>query len=213
MRERIVQSAEMKVLSAFAGPQFRGNPRARFVSLNRLRRLKGSEQVAAICYRVRNRELELLLVRTRGGRWIFPKGSAEPGITHAQAAALEAFEEAGVHGRMQESPFTRYIRRNSGAPDVTVHAHLCEVTWLDVPPEPDREPTWFSLKKAKRALSQGRRNDFADDLARVLEYAAERIRGIRQQGPTTIDAGGKVFCIEADKNLGKAVGQKKRFAP
>src|SRR5437016_9781286 len=84
---------------------------SRFVPLDRLRRLRGSEQVAAICYRVRNRTIEFLLVRTRGGRWIFPKGSAEPGLTRAQAAALEAFEEAGVHGRMEEATFTRYVRR------------------------------------------------------------------------------------------------------
>jgi len=183
------------VLQALAGSRFQSTPRARFVRLHRLRRLKGSEQVAAVCYRVRNRELEFLLVRTRGGRWIFPKGSAEPGLTHAQAAALEAFEEGGVHGRMHESPFARYIRRNSGDPNVTVHAHLCEVTWLDAPPEPDREPTWFSLKKAKRALSQGRRDDFADDLKRVLDCAADRIRGVNPQKPSFIDAKQNVLSI------------------
>ncbi len=67
--------------------------------------------MAAVCYRVRAGEIEFLLVQTGKGRWIFPKGSVEPGLTHAQAAALEAFEEAGVHGRMEEASFTRYVRR------------------------------------------------------------------------------------------------------
>src|SRR5262252_11148261 len=86
----------------------------KFFPLDHLRRLRGSAQVAAVCYRVRKRGIEFLLVETRKGRWTFPKGSAEPGLTHAQAAALEAYEEAGVHGRMEEEPFARYTRRKRG---------------------------------------------------------------------------------------------------
>ena len=170
---------------------------ARFVHLSRLRSLRGSEQVAAVCYRVRNNSFEFLLVRTRGGRWIFPKGSVESGLTHAQAAALEAFEEAGVHGRMRERPFTRYIRaenRNSAA-RVTVHAHLCEVLWLDTPPEADRDPTWFSLSKAKRRLRDRRERDYGDDLVRVLDCAVARI-GHEHRGPTIIDSPQKVLFID-----------------
>src|SRR5258706_6492513 len=90
-------------------------PSARFFRLEHLRQLRESEQVASVCYRVRKSGIEFLLVQTHGGRWTFPKGSAEPGLTHAQAAALEAFEEAGVHGRMEEVAFTRYVRRKRGS--------------------------------------------------------------------------------------------------
>src|SRR5271154_2305308 len=114
---------------------------AKFLRLSQLRRLRGCEQVAAVCYRVRASGIEFLLVRTNSGHWTFPKGKAEPGLTHAQAAALEAYEEAGVHGRMEEASFTRYVRRRSGdkrnssakpgkrsdSEDLTVQAHLCEV--------------------------------------------------------------------------------------
>src|SRR5450631_3708050 len=63
---------------------------AKFVRLAELRKLKECDQVAAVCYRMSDGSVEFLLVRTRKGRWIFPKGSAEPGLSHAQAAALEA---------------------------------------------------------------------------------------------------------------------------
>jgi 8-oxo-dGTP pyrophosphatase MutT (NUDIX family) len=170
---------------------------SRFVPLARLRRLRGTEQVAAICYRVRNRTIEFLLVQTRGGRWIFPKGSAEPGLTRAQAAALEAFEEAGVHGRMEEASFTRYVRREGeGGARVVVHAHLCEVQWLDSPPEFDRDPTWFPLNKAKRRLRERRARDFGNDLARVLDCAVARIQQLHR-GPTIIDSQQKVFFIDS----------------
>src|SRR5271163_3632220 len=118
-------------------------PSVKFFRLSQLRRLRGCEQVAAICYRVRGSSVEFLLVRTGSGHWTFPKGSAEPGLTHAQAAALEAFEEAGVHGRMEEACFARYRRRQTGdkrrsAIALNVSAHLCEVTRLDPPQESNR---------------------------------------------------------------------------
>lgn len=159
----------------------RSQPSARFFRLEHLRQLRGSEQVAAVCYRVRKSGIEFLLVQTRGGRWTFPKGSAEPGLTHAQAAALEAFEEAGVHGRMEEASFTRYVRRKRGEPresaiETVVNVHLCEVLWLDPPQEAGRNPTWFSVEKAKRRLQEGRSPDFGAELVRVVERAVGRIR-------------------------------------
>src|ERR1700757_4468390 len=131
----------------------------RFIPPSELREMRGREQVAAVCYRVRDRKTEFLLVQTRGGRWTFPKGSAEPGLTHAQAAALEAFEEAGVHGRMEEASFARYVRRkrrasqrDAKATDIVFNAHLCEVLWLGPAQESGRNPTWFSPEKTKRRL-------------------------------------------------------------
>ncbi len=152
---------------------------AKFVRLEHLRQLRGSEQVAAVCYRVRKIGIEFLLVQTRGGRWIFPKGGAEPGLTHAQSAALEAFEEAGVHGRMEEASYTRYVRRkkvlDATFVETVVNVHLCEVLWLDPPQEAGRNPTWFSVEKTKRRLLEDRSAGFGAELVRVMEGAVSRI--------------------------------------
>jgi 8-oxo-dGTP pyrophosphatase MutT (NUDIX family) len=159
----------------------------KFVRLAELRKLRECEQVAAVCYRVRSGgEIEFLLVRTGKGRWIFPKGSVEPGLTHAQAAALEAFEEAGVHGRMEEASFACYVRRRrresrtamarSAEKESAVNAHLCEVIRLVPPEELGRNPTWFSPDKAKRRLQEHRTPDFGSELARVVDRAVSRIR-------------------------------------
>ena len=152
----------------------------RFFKLEHLRQLRGSEQVAAVCYRVRKNGIEFLLVQTSGGRWIFPKGSAEPGLTHAQAAALEAYEEAGVHGRIEEASFARYVRPKrrsaTAAVETVVNAHLCEVLWLDPPPEAGRNPTWFSAEKTKRRLQEDRNADFGTTLAEVIDRAVSKIQ-------------------------------------
>ena len=159
----------------------------RFFQLSQLRRLRNCDQVAAICYRVRNRNIEFLLVRTNSGHWIFPKGGTEPGLTHAQAAALEAFEEAGVHGRIEEAAFTHYVRRKRTSPakgksadkEMIVSAHLCEVTRRGQPQEPNRDPTWFSPASAKLQLRQDRSSDFGVELSRVVDRAVARIQRLR----------------------------------
>jgi 8-oxo-dGTP pyrophosphatase MutT (NUDIX family) len=156
------------------------DPSPKFVPLANLRKLRECQQVAAVCYRVRDRAVEFLLVRTRGGRWIFPKGNAEPGLTHAQAAALEAFEEAGVHGRMEEACFSRYSRRSepserASQKTVTVNAHLCEVSRLESPQESGRTPTWFSAEKTKRLLREDRSPEYGSDLVRIINRAVARV--------------------------------------
>jgi 8-oxo-dGTP pyrophosphatase MutT (NUDIX family) len=161
----------------------------RFVRLSQLRKLCECEQVAAVCYRMRGSGVEFLLVRTRGGRcWTFPKGSAEPGLTHAQAAALEAFEEAGVHGRIEEASFARYRRKRvdgesrasrSREKEVTVNAYLCEVLRLSPTQESERNRTWFSVEDARQRLREGRKNDGGTELVRVIDRAAARIQQLR----------------------------------
>lgn len=58
-------------------------------------------QCAALCYRVKKSgKVEVLLVSSRETeRWILPKGWPMDGKTPAEAAAVEAWEEAGVKGK------------------------------------------------------------------------------------------------------------------
>jgi len=183
--------------------------------------MRGSEQVAAICYRLTKGGIEFLLVRTRGERWTFPKGSVESGLTHAQAAALEAFEEAGVHGRIEDAPFARYVRikpgynRHSGDIEVIINAYLCEVSRLVRPEESDRNPTWFSAEKAKRRLREDRSSDYGDDLARIVDRAVVRIQRLYRQG-TTVVRQRKAQIIEIDDarvSAPRTDSRKKMLAP
>src|ERR1700737_3167043 len=189
-------------------------PAARFFRLSHLRRLRGCEQVAAVCYRVRGGDIEFLLVQTRGGRWTFPKGNTESGLTHAQAAALEAFEEAGVHGRMEEASFARYVRqrgdvRRSAAVEISVNAHLCEVLRLDPPQESKRNPTWFSPEKVKRRLQEDRAPEYGNELAYVVDRALARIQRLRARTSVAVDALQKVFFIDRPRTIaGKALAGK-----
>jgi 8-oxo-dGTP pyrophosphatase MutT (NUDIX family) len=155
---------------------------------------KQRQQVAAVCYRMGKRDIEFLLVQTRGGRWIFPKGGVKSGLTRAQSAALEAFEEAGVHGRMEKIPFARYFRRTAGSSatgsseaELAIGAHLCEVARLEPPQEANRNPTWFSAERAKQRLLKNRAPEFGAELARVIDRALSRIQRLHERAQRTSD--------------------------
>lgn len=137
--------------------------------------------VAAVCYRLKGDEPEFLLVRTRSGRWTFPKGGVDGDATTAAAAAREAYEEAGVKGAIEDQPFHWYFhsKRNrfrSRRSVVSVHAHLCEVERLVSPEEDHRDPTWFNADKARRRLRENRTAELAGEVIQVIDRAVIRIR-------------------------------------
>jgi 8-oxo-dGTP pyrophosphatase MutT (NUDIX family) len=138
-------------------------------------------QVAAVCYRLRDGDPEFLLVRTRSGRWTFPKGGVDGDATYAEAAAREAYEEAGVEGRIEHEPFHYYFhskreRFRSHQSVVPVQAHLCEVDRLVPPIEDHRDPTWFKADKARRRLRENRSPELAGEVVQVIDRALDRIR-------------------------------------
>ncbi|SCB49653.1 NUDIX hydrolase [Rhizobium multihospitium] len=68
-------------------------------------------QYGALCFRRKNggSEIEVLVITSRdSGRWIVPKGWPMRGKEPHEAAATEAWEEAGVRGRVRKMPIGRY---------------------------------------------------------------------------------------------------------
>jgi 8-oxo-dGTP pyrophosphatase MutT (NUDIX family) len=129
---------------------------------------------------MRGGELEFLLVRTKNGHWTFPKGGVDRDATHADAAAREAYEEAGVRGSVERVPFISYkhckpSRMGSRRCVVWVHAYLCEVKHLVPPAEAYRDPRWYRAETAKRRLQKFRTSEFAAEVTAVIDHAIERI--------------------------------------
>ena len=115
------------------------------------------EQYAAICYR-RNRELgatEVLLVTSReSGRWVIPKGWPIKGKKPYEVAAIEAFEEAGVRGKIKKKPFGyfTYLKQLADGNRVPciVQLHLLEVekSCENFPERGQRRNEWLSFTEA-----------------------------------------------------------------
>jgi 8-oxo-dGTP pyrophosphatase MutT (NUDIX family) len=151
------------------------------------RRLKSwaPVQVAAVCYRRTSLSFEFLLVNTSAGKWTFPKGRLSPWLSHSEAAAREALEEAGVSGEIQESCFAHYLdlKRALGhdnrSREILIAAYLLEVQSLSTPHEAGRNPTWFSPQEARERLAELRPSKYSRELGRIVDAA---LRSLGQTG-------------------------------
>lgn len=71
---------------------------------------------------------KICLVSSRGGRrWTIPKGCLEKGMRQWEVAAMEAWEEAGLEGRIHTRPFGKYRYSKGGRP-WEVDLYFMEVT-------------------------------------------------------------------------------------
>ncbi len=124
-------------------------------------------QFSALCYRIVRDKPQILLITSRKtGRWIVPKGWPMDGLTPAQCAAQEAWEEAGVVGKPQDRCLGLYSYNkgpSSGGLPCVAMIYPVKVKSLaqDFPEKKQRRRKWFSPKKAAARVSE-------PELARIL---------------------------------------------
>ena len=105
---------------------------------------------------------EVLLVTSRGTqRWIIPKGWPMRRRSPSEAAAVEAYEEAGVEGSIEtEQPIGRYHYRkrldNGTIARIEVSIFLFRVVrqlpnW---PEQAERQTHWFSPAEAAERVAE-----------------------------------------------------------
>jgi phosphohistidine phosphatase len=113
-------------------------------------------QAAAIALRRKDNELEVCLIRRRGSRhWGVPKGLVDPGETLEETALKEAWEEAGIKGRLIGTPLGTY-EYDKWDTTLRVSVYVMEVTEQHaVWQEADlRERKWTSFDEAATLLLQ-----------------------------------------------------------
>ncbi|MBI5165525.1 MAG: NUDIX hydrolase [Magnetospirillum sp.] len=112
-------------------------------------------QYAALCYRVEDGHPLVALVTSRETkRWILPKGQPEKGVPPCEVAEHEAYEEAGLTGKVKRRAFasfasTKRLKTGTEVP-CTIKVFLVEVRReLDVWPEKhERERRWVTPGEA-----------------------------------------------------------------
>lgn len=134
----------------------------------RLGRRRKVHQVAALPYRMEGDEPQVLLITSRETRrWVLPKGNQVRGLRPHEAAALEAWEEAGLHGYACPAPIGRYTyvkrRRMRGDVGVEVAVHPFAVSGQDGdwPERHQRVTEWLDLASAAGRVDE-------PDLARLI---------------------------------------------
>lgn len=150
------------------------DPSASEKSTNKLS-TESIEQVAAVCYRQKKGQIDYLLILTSGRRWMFPKGKPYSGEPLWRTAEREAHEEAGASGQISHQMLTtfRHLKQElkQHGRELIVAVFLLKVDTTYEPIEKHRNPTWFTQEEAKRALSEGRDFNYAEELKRVVTEA------------------------------------------
>jgi len=107
-------------------------------------------QSGVIPYRIVDGEIEILLITSRKkNRWIIPKGVIEPYMTPQESAKQEAYEEAGVFGRVMNEPVGEYQSEKwGGTCTVTVYPMLVEKVYDEWMEQDFRKRKWMTPEKA-----------------------------------------------------------------
>jgi 8-oxo-dGTP pyrophosphatase MutT (NUDIX family) len=143
---------------------------------SREERKKVALQTGALPWRIaRGSKPEIMLVTgRRSGRWMIPKGWPMIGRSLADAAAREAFEEAGISGTIDPNPlgsFHHEKRSLFGTVEVEILVHLLAVD-KELPEWPERgqrERKWFPVKEAVTLVD-------SDELGKLIARVGKRLR-------------------------------------
>ncbi|MHC0053284.1 NUDIX hydrolase [Actibacterium sp. D379-3] len=147
------------------------------ISVGRAQKRDARTQFAALCYRIVKDKPQVLLITSRDtGRWVVPKGWPMDGLTPAQAAAQEAWEEAGAEGRTHDFVLGIYsydkLMPDSAPLPCIVAVFALKVKRLapDFPEKGERKRKWFTLKKAAARVDEA-------ELAQIiLSFDPHRLR-------------------------------------
>jgi len=134
-------------------------------------------QYAALPFRIESGNLQVLLISSRETRrWVIPKGWPVRGLRAREVAAREAFEEAGVVGRMVGKRSVGSYHYGKRLP--RNRDRLCRVKvflllfdhQLDAWPEKEqRECQWVTPRRAALMVDEG-------DLAEIIRSAFPAIQ-------------------------------------
>ena len=117
-----------------------------------------STQFGALCYRIQKDKVQVLMITARrSGRWIIPKGWPKNNATPAQTASEEAFEEAGVEGKIKSTCLGIYTYSKTiegTVQPIVVAVYPLKVRRLHAifPERGQRRRRWMSLKRAAASV-------------------------------------------------------------
>lgn len=123
---------------------------------------KNIRQIGALPYRSdANGDVEVMLITSRETRrWVIPKGNPIAGLAPHEAAAQEAYEEAGVRGIASPEAIGEYayVKRHRMRADrdliVTVFPLAFTEQLVDWPERGQRDTRWFPLEQAAALVDE-----------------------------------------------------------
>jgi 8-oxo-dGTP pyrophosphatase MutT (NUDIX family) len=149
------------------------------MTIRRSRPKKRAFSAGGVVFRRGTSEIEVLLLRHAGGKWMLPKGTTEAGESDEQVALREVMEEAGIRNirpvaDLGEEHYEFYWHRDATFYDKTVHYYLIE--WLGgEEPRPQSEEGFVAAEwvPIPQALQRIRYRETREILKRAQAALAE----------------------------------------
>lgn len=130
------------------------------------------DQAGAIPYRISKNTIEVLLISTSSGKNLtIPKGLIDPGYSATETAVNEAYEEAGIKGRLLTPPIGVYgFEKWGGRCQVDVFV-MAVNRQLEAWPEGSvRRRIWFDYRNAAGRVKHADLGDLILKLPAFLNW-------------------------------------------
>ena len=116
----------------------------------------------------------MLITSRSRKRWIIPKGIVENDLSPVESAVKEAYEEAGIKGKLYPTPIGKY-KFNKWGGAVTVAVFLLEVTGIFAhwPESYFRERKWVSVQDAVEMVDRKGLKDIIRNLCSSIHKARQ----------------------------------------
>lgn len=133
------------------------------------------DQSAVIPFKNDKKGIKILLIKSRNGKWIIPKGIIEKGLTPHESARKEAIEEAGVDGVVSDLLIGEYkYDKWGGTCNVKVYPMLVNEELSSWEEDFFRIRKWFNLEKAAMKISKP---EIADYIMLIPEIFSKEFNG------------------------------------
>lgn len=126
-------------------------------------------EIGAMPWLMQKNGLHVVLVTSRKRkRWILPKGQPEDHLSAPQLAKVEAYEEAGIRGVIQNKFETAKVKRRGSAVKVKIYPIKVERLLDKWPEDDERERRVVHWQKAIDVLDDDGMGDCVKKLVRHL---------------------------------------------
>lgn len=117
----------------------------------------------------------VVVTSRRTGRWVFPKGSIDPGLSARETAAQEALEEAGLIGVVSDIPVGSYIIPKIRPPLIwaikvslyPMRIHTVQDEWLEMD---QRTRRFVTIDEAEEVLAEPEMVEIAAKFVEEMQW-------------------------------------------
>lgn len=138
------------------------------------------KEIGAFAYQFDGRRVKVLLVTNRSAsRWIMPKGKPERRLSDSEVALMEAYEEGGIVGDLNQTiePYQVKLNGRRGKINLYIYCVAVEKLLQDWPESAKRRRALLTINTALRRIDRKPLRDCVRTLSEAVVKEAKAESG------------------------------------